>query len=84
MKRADIQRLLEAVPESELPTIGSFISFVIDQSQKDPMEKFLDTAPYDEEMTPQEIEAAIVARREALEANEWVSAEEIKAGILRA
>lgn len=79
MKRADIQRLLEAVPESELPTIGSFISFVIDQSQKDPMEKFLDAAPYDDEMSPEEIAAAVEARREALEANEWISAEEIKA-----
>ena len=83
MKRADIQRLLEAVPESELPTIGSFISFVIDQAKKDTMEKVLDTAPYDDEMTPEEIEAALEARREALEANEWVSAEEIKAGIKR-
>jgi hypothetical protein len=47
------------------------------------MEKFLDSVPYDDEMTAQEIEAAIEARREALEANEWVSAEEIKAGIKR-
>lgn len=82
MRRADIERLLDAVPESELPTVGTFISFVIDQSQRDPMERFLDSCPEDEDMTAEEIEAAELARKEAHDDEEWVSAESLKSELL--
>lgn len=49
MNRTELHKLIDAVPESELPTIGSFISFVIQRSQKDPLERRLDEAPYDDE-----------------------------------
>lgn len=77
MNRTDINRLLDRTPESELPKIGSFISYVISESQKDPLEKFLDAAPYDdEELTPEELEGIEIGL-EQIKRGEVVTREEI-------
>ena len=77
MKRADIDRLLDKTPESELPKIGSFIGYVISESQKDPLEKILEAAPYDdEELTSEDIED-IKTSLEQIQRGEVFSREEI-------
>lgn len=77
MDRANIQRLLESVPESDLPKISSFIGYVISESKKDPFEKLLENAPYDdEELTSEDIEG-IKTSLEQIQRGEVFSREEI-------
>lgn len=71
MKRSDLKKLIDAAPESELPTIGSFISFVIDQSQR----KELLLEP------PDDVKARIQLGLDQIERGEGIPHEEIEAMI---
>lgn len=77
MKRADIDRLLDKTPESELPKIGSYIGYIISESQKDPLEKLLETAPMDdEELTSEELKDIEISLKQ-IKDGEIFSREEI-------
>ncbi len=78
MNRKELHKLIDAAPESELPTIGSFINFVIHQSQKDPLERRLDEAPYDDEHLSEEDLTAIQEGLEDIKAGRVFTLEEVE------
>jgi predicted transcriptional regulator len=66
MDRTDLQRLVEELPETEIPTVAAFVSFVTHRAQQTPLDRILASAPYDdEEYTEEELAAIDKGIREA-------------------
>ncbi|MFA5508731.1 MAG: hypothetical protein WC314_27615 [Vulcanimicrobiota bacterium] len=49
MKKTDLYRLIDALPEKEIPTAAAFLSFVTHRAQQASTSDYLDMAPYDED-----------------------------------
>ena len=79
MNKTDLYQLIEKLPESKIPTVGSFIGYVLAQSSyEELLDEAHDNAPLDdEEYSEEELESF----NEALEEyrrGETISHEEIK------
>ena len=55
MDRAELYRLVEELPETEIPIAVAFLRFIIQRAQQAPVDRILDSAPCeDEELTEEE------------------------------
>lgn len=79
MNKLDLHRLIDKLPESKIPTVGSFIGYVLSRSEYEELsDEAHDNAPLDdEEYSEEELESF----QEALEEHrrgETISHEEIR------
>ena len=78
MNKNELYRLLDEVPESELPTVRAFLGFVIYQSQKNLENDFLDSKPYDDEEYSEDVLGSLDEALEECRRGETVSHAEMK------
>lgn len=80
MDRADLHKLVNKIPESEIPTAQAFLDFLILRSSSgvDAVEKAFDEAPDDDEDYPEELLASIEQAREEAQRGETISHQEMK------
>ena len=84
MKKTDLYRLVDELPEAEIHTAVAFLSFVTHRAQLHSLEieTFLDSAPYDdEELTSEEL-AGIEEGLADVEAGRIYSFEEVEKELL--
>lgn len=79
--RDEVRRLVDALPESELPTARRLLE-ALHLLGRDPRQLALELAPWDDEPTTPEEEAGVVVAYEELARGEVVSAEEAKRRLL--
>ena len=79
--RDEVRRLVDALPESELPTARRLLE-ALHLLGRDPRHLALDLAPWDDEPTTPEEEAGVAVAYEELARGEVVSAEEAKRRLL--
>lgn len=80
MNKSDLYKLIDALPEKEIPTAAAFLSFVTHQSKQTSTDDFFDSAPYDDEEYPEEELAIIDERiREAQSGGETIPFAQVKA-----
>lgn len=81
MDRTELYKLIEELPETEIPTAIAFLSFVTHRAQQTPLDRILDSAPYDdEEYTEEELAAIDRGFREA-ESGQTMPFAQVKAEI---
>ena len=74
MNKLDLHRLIEKLPESQVPTVGTFLGYVLEQHSGDAH----DRAPYDDdEFSDEELASFEEAHQEYLR-GETLSQEEIE------
>ena len=79
--REEVRRLVDELPESELPTARRLLE-ALHLLGRDPRQLALDLAPWDDEPTTAEEEAGVAVAYEELARGEVVSAEEAKCRLL--
>lgn len=82
MDRTDLHRLVEELPETEIPTVAAFVSFVTHRAQQTPLDRILDSAPYDDEELTEEEHAAIREGLDDIRAGRVYTSEEIEKELL--
>ena len=79
--RDEVRRLVDELPESELPTARRLLE-ALHLLGRDPRRLALELAPWDDEPTTPEEEAGVAVAYEELARGEVVSAEEAKRRLL--
>ncbi len=79
--RDEVRRLVDALPESELPTARRLLE-ALQLLGRDPRQLALELAPWDDELTTPEEEAGVAVAYEEVARGEVVSAEEAKRRLL--
>jgi predicted transcriptional regulator len=82
MDRTDLHKLVEDLPETEIPTAIAFLSFVTHRAQQTPLDRILDSAPYEDEELTEEEHAGIREGLEDIRAGRVYTAEEIEKELL--
>ena len=82
MDRTDLHRLVEELPETEIPTVAAFVSFVTHRDQQTPLDRILDSVPYDDEKLTEEEHAAIRKGLDDIRAGRVYTSEEIEKELL--
>lgn len=78
MDRTDLHKLVNQIPESQIPTAGAFLDFLILRSSVDPMEIALAGAPEDDEEYSEELLLSLAESREESKRGTVLSHEEMK------
>lgn len=76
--KTELYKLVEELPETEIPTAVAFLSFVTHRAQLTPLDRILDAAPYDDEELTEEELAGIKEGLEDIEAGRVYSLEEVE------
>lgn len=63
MDRTDLHKLVNRIPDSEIPTVQAFLDFLIVRSNVDAMERALEDAPEDDEEYPESLLASLEEAR---------------------
>ncbi len=79
--RDEVRRLVEELPESELPTARRLLE-ALHLLGRDPRQLALNLAPWDDEPTTPEEDAGVAVAYEELARGEVISAEEAKRRLL--
>ena len=82
MDRTDLHRLIEELPETEIPTVAAFVSFVTHRAQQTPLDRILDSAPSDDEELTEEEHAAIREGLDDIRAGRVYTSEEVEKELL--
>ncbi len=75
MTKADLHRLVDALPPDSVDAVGRWLERVSD----DPMIALLDAAPWDDEPSTPEEEAALAEARAAIARGEGIGFDQVKA-----
>lgn len=75
MTKADLHRLVDALPSESLDAVGEWLRRVTE----DPMIAVLDAAPWDDEPATPDEEAAVAEGRDALTRGEGIAWDKVKA-----
>ena len=79
MNRLDLHKLIDRLPESKIPTVGSFVGYVLSRSQYEELsDEVHDNAPLDDEEYSQEELESFQEAIEEYHRGETISHEEIK------
>ncbi len=76
MTKVDLHRLVDALPTASVDAVGRWLARVAD----DPMIAVLDAAPWDDEPSTPDEDAAVAAARAAIARGEGGSWGQVKAG----
>ena len=76
----ELHKLLDTIPRSNIHVARACLELLQADSPVARLEARLESAPYDMEMSNEEIQAAIASRREAHEDDEWSSLDELQPG----
>jgi len=76
MNKVDLHRLIEKLPDSQIPTVGTFLGYVLEQhsGSSDPH----DSAPYDDEEFSEEELTSFEEAHQEYQRGETFTLEEIK------
>lgn len=77
MCRADLHRILDEIPETEIPGVRRYLEYVRDVSL-DPVQRALKNAPLDDESITNEESTRIVSANEDLNAGRTISTRQLK------
>ncbi len=80
MTNPELHKLLDTIPRNNIHVARACLELLQADSPAARLEARLESAPYDEEMSDEEIKAALVSRREAYQDDEWVSLSELQPG----
>lgn len=75
MTKADLHRLVDALPTESVDAVGRWLERVTD----DPMIAVLDAAPWDDEPSTPDEDTAVANAREALQRDEGIGWDQVKA-----
>jgi hypothetical protein len=75
--KADLHRLVDALPTESVEAVGRWLERVAE----DPMIAVLDTAPWDDEPSTPEEEAALAEARAGIARGEGIGLDEVKADL---
>ena len=79
--RDEVHALVDALPESELPTVRDFLEARA-REVNDPFIRFLNDAPFDDEPVTPEEEEAVAEAREDIRQGRTISLDELKRQLL--